>query len=126
MCIIYSDVKTYEYKIFCINATSLSYSFKKLGLLHYSRYLKHLAEIDSDFVDIYHEIKMYIAVKGYKNNVKQLKELRDLEVLKELEINEIKEKAKIQLNELEIEENEEVDNLKFELEYGSEKNRYFK
>ena len=69
---------------------------------------------------------MYIAIKGYKNNVKQLKELRDLEALKELEINEIKEEAKIQLNELEIEENEVLDNLKFELEYGSEKNRYFK
>ena len=113
MCIIYSDVKTHEYKILCINATSLSYSFKKLGILHYSRYFKHFTEIDSDFVDTYHELKMYVAVKGYKNNVKQLKELRDLEVLKELEINEMKEEAKIQLNELEIEENEVLDNLKF-------------
>ena len=43
-----------------------------------------------------------------------------------MEINEIKEEAKIQLNELEIEKNEVLVNLKFELEYGSLKNRCFK
>ena len=66
-------------------------------------FFKHLTDIDLDFIDTYHELEVYIAIKGYKNNVKQLKELRDLEVLREMEINEIKEKVKIQLNELEIE-----------------------
>ena len=66
---------------------------------------KHLAEIDSDFIDTYHELEVYIVIKDYKNNVKQLKELRDLEVLREFEINEIIEEARIQLNKLEIENN---------------------
>ena len=48
-------------------------------------------------------MEVYIAIKDYKNNIKQLKQLRDLEVLKELEINKIKKEARIQLNELEIE-----------------------
>ena len=47
-------------------------------------------------------------------------------MLRELEINEIKEEAKIQLYELAIEKNEVLHNLKFEQEYGSLKNRYFK
>ena len=47
-------------------------------------------------------------------------------MLRELEINEIKEEAKIQLYELAIEKNEVLHDLKFELEYGSLKNRYFK
>ena len=38
--------------------------------------------------------------KDYKNNVKKLKEPRNLEVLREFEINEIKEKTKIELNEI--------------------------
>ena len=71
--------------------------------MYYLQFFKHLAETDSDFIDTYHKLKVYIAIKDYKNNVKQLKELRDLELLRELEINEITEKAKIQLNELEIE-----------------------
>ena len=54
-----------------------------------------------------------------------MKELRELEVLRELEIDEIEE-AKIQLNELQIEKNEALDNLKYELEYQSLKNRYLK
>ena len=54
-----------------------------------------------------------------------MKELRELEVLRELEIDEIEE-AKIQLNELQIEKNEALDNLKYELEYRSLKNRYLK
>ena len=49
-------------------------------------------------VDTYHELKVYIVIKGYKNNAERLKELRELEVLREFEINEIKEEAKIQLN----------------------------
>ena len=36
-------------------------------------------------------------------------------MLRELELNEIKEEAEIHLNELEIEKNEVLDNLKFEL-----------
>ena len=36
-------------------------------------------------------------------------------MLRELELNEIKEEAEIYLNELEIEKNEVLDNLKFEL-----------
>ena len=126
MCIISSDVKINEYKLFLINTLSFSYSFKKLEILHYLGFLKHLTKIDSDFIDIYHKLKVSIAIKDHENNVKQLKELRDLEVLIELEINEIKEEAKIQLNELEIEKNEVLVNLKFELEYGSLKNRCFK
>ena len=47
-------------------------------------------------------------------------------MIRELEINEIKEEAKIQLYELAIEKNEVLHNLKFEQEYGSLKNRYFK
>ena len=54
-----------------------------------------------------------------------MKELRELEVLRELEIDEIEE-AKIQLNELQIEKNEALDNLKYELEYRSLKKRYLK
>ena len=103
MCIISSDVDINEYKLLCINTLNLSYSFKKLGILHYLGFFKHLAEID--FIDTYHELEVYIAIKDYKNNVKQIKELRDLEVLRELEINEIKEEARIQLNKLEIENN---------------------
>ena len=98
MCIISSDVKINEYKFLCINTLSLFYSFKKLGILHYLGFFKHLTEIDLDLVDTYHELKLYIVIKGYKNNAEQLKELRELEVLRELEINEIKEEAKIQLN----------------------------
>ena len=103
MCIISPVVKINEYKLLCINTLIVSYSFKKSGILHYLRFFKHLTEIDSDFVDIYHELEIYIAIKDYKNNVKQLKQLRDLEVLRELEINKIKKEARIQLNELEIE-----------------------
>ena len=47
-------------------------------------------------------------------------------MLRELEIKDKKGEAKIKLNELEIEKNELLDNLKFELEYGSENNRYWK
>ena len=54
-----------------------------------------------------------------------MKELRELEVFRELEVDEIEE-AKIQLNELQIEKNEALDNLKYELEYRSLKNRYLK
>ena len=43
-----------------------------------------------------------------------------------MEIKDKKGEAKIKLNELEIEKNELLDNLKFELEYGSENNRYWK
>ena len=39
-------------------------------------------------------------------------------MLTESEINDIKEEAKIQLNELKIENNEVLQNLKFELKYG--------
>ena len=92
----------YEYKLLCINTLSLSYFLKKLRILHYLGFFKHLTEIDSDFIDTYHELKVYIAIKDYMKNVKQLKELRNLEVLRELEINETKE-AEIQLNELAIE-----------------------
>ena len=116
----------YEYKLLCINILSLSYFLKKLRILHYLGFFKHLTEIDSDFIDTYHELKVYIAIKDYMKNVKQLKELRNLEVLRELEINETKEEAEIQLNELEIEKNKVLDNLKFELQYGSEKNKQFK
>ena len=94
MCIISSDVKINEYKLLYINTLSLSYSFKKLGILHYLGFCKYLTEIDSDFVDAYYALKVYIAIKDYKNNVKQLKWLRDLEVLRELEINEIKRRGK--------------------------------
>ena len=98
---------------------------KKLGISHYLGFFKHLTEIESDFVDTYHELKVYIAIKSYKNNVKQLKELRDLSTQRiGNKLN--KRRSKIQLNELEIEKkNEILDNLKFELEYGSKKNRYF-
>ena len=58
-----------------INTLSLYYSFRKLGILHYLGFFKHLTETDSDFVDAYHELKVCIAIKGYKNNVKQLKEI---------------------------------------------------
>ena len=102
-CIISSDVKINEYKILCINILSLSYFFNKLRIWHYLGFFKHLTEIDSDFIDTYHELEVFIAIKDYSINVKQLKVLRDLEVLRKLEINEIKEEARIQLNELEIE-----------------------
>ena len=46
-------------------------------------------------------------------------------MFRELEVDEIEE-AKIQLNELQIEKNEALDNLKYELEYRSLKNRYLK
>ena len=47
-------------------------------------------------------------------------------MLRKLEINEIKEEARIQLHELEIEKNDVLHNLKFKLKYGSLKNRYLK
>ena len=103
MCIISPDVKINEYKLLCINTLIVSYFLKKIGILHYLGFLNHLTEIDSDFVDTYHELEVYTAIKDYKNNIKQLKQLRDLEVLRELEINKIKKEARIQLNELEIE-----------------------
>ena len=106
------------------NTLSLYHFLTKLGILHYLGFFKHLTEIHSDSIDTYHELEVYIVVKDYKNNVEHLKEQRDLEVLRELEINEIKEEAKIQLNELEIGKKEVLDNLKFELEYGSLRNRY--
>ena len=74
MCIVSSDVKI-SYKLLRINTLSLSYSFRKLGILHYLGFFKHLTETDLDFVDAYHGLKVYIAIKGYKNNVKQLKEV---------------------------------------------------
>lgn len=100
MCIISSDVKINEYKLLCINALSLSYILKKLGILHYLGFFKHLTKIDSDFADIYYELKVNTAIKDYENNVKQLKELKDLEFIRQLEINEITGEAKIQLNKL--------------------------
>ena len=90
-------------KKFGKTSKSQSIMTKIVGILPYLGFFKHLTKIDLDFPDIYHELKVYIAIKDYINNIKQLKELRDLEVLTELEINEIKEEAKIQLNELEIE-----------------------
>ena len=47
-------------------------------------------------------------------------------MLIELEINEVKEEADIQLNKLEVEKNEVLDNLKFELKYESLRNRCLK
>ena len=47
-------------------------------------------------------------------------------MLRELEINEVKEEADIQLNKLEVEKNEVLDNLKFELKYESLRNRCLK
>ena len=47
-------------------------------------------------------------------------------MLRELEINEVKEEADIQLNKLEVEKNEVLDNLKFELKYESLMNRCLK
>ena len=73
MCIISSDVKINEYKLLCVSTLILSYSFKKLGILHYLGFFKHLTKIYSDFVDIYHELKVYITIKHYENNIKQSK-----------------------------------------------------
>ena len=103
MYIISSDVKINNYKLLCINTLSPSYSFKNIEILHYLGFFKQLTEVDSDFVETYDELEVYITIKYYKNNIKQLIKLRDLEVLRELEINEIKEEARIQLHELEIE-----------------------
>ena len=115
--IISSDVEINEYKFLCIDTLSLFYSFKNLGILHCLEFFRYLTEIDSDFIDTYHELEVYIAIKDYKNNVKQLTGLRDLEVLRELEMNEIKEEARIQLNKV-------LASLKFELKYRPLRNRH--
>ena len=115
--IVSSDVEINEYKFLCIDTLSLFYSFKSLGILHCLEFFRYLTEIDSDFIDTYHELEVYIAIKDYKNNVKQLTGLRDLEVLRELEMNEIKEEARIQLNKV-------LASLKFELKYRPLRNRH--
>ena len=75
MCIISSDVKINKYKLLSVNTLRLSDSFKKLGILHYFGFFKHLTKVDSDFVDTYHELKVYKPIQYYENKVKQLIEL---------------------------------------------------
>ena len=52
------DVNINEYKLLCVNTLNFSYSFEKLGILHYLGFSKHLREIDLDFIDTYHELEI--------------------------------------------------------------------
>ena len=69
---------------------------------------------------------MHVAIKNYKNNVKSLKELKELEFLRELELNKIKNAAKIKLNDLNQEISDILEDLEFELKHRALKKRHFK
>ena len=120
------DVNINEYKLLCVNTLNLTYSFEKLAILHYLGFSKHLTEIDLDFIDTYHELEIYVTIINYKNDVKRLKEFKELKLLREQEINEINKETKIKLNVLNDEINDVLEKLEFELEHGTLKNRYLK
>ena len=78
------------------------YAFIKLKILDYLKFHLYLEEtgydcFDLEFNDIYHELEVYVTIKNYKNNVKPLKKLKELKLLREQEINEMKNTTKIRL-----------------------------
>ena len=67
----------------------------------------------------------YITIKNCKNSFKPLKDLKQLELLREQEINEIKKETEIKLCALNDEISDELKTLEQELEHRTLKNRYF-
>ena len=80
MKIISSSVEINEYKL---SIRSPDFMYAKLKILDYLGFHKYLEQTVYDFgnlecIDIYNEIEVYIATKNYKNNVKQLEELKKI------------------------------------------------
>ena len=61
-----------------------------------------------------------------KNKKNKLNEMEKIEIIREQQINEIKQNAKIKLNALNDEINNISENLKFQLKHETLKNRFFK
>ena len=130
MNIISSSVETNEYKLLNVRSLDFIYAFMKLKILDYLGFQKYLEETGYDFLDLefinkYHELELYITIKNFDNNIKPLKELKELQLLREQKINEIKKGTKIKLNLLNDEMNDILEDLEFELKRGTLKNRYF-
>ena len=130
MNIISSSVEINEYKLLNVRSLDFIYAFMKLKILDYLGFQKYLEETGYDFLDLefinkYHELELYITIKNFDNNIKPLKELKELQLLREQKINEIKKGTKIKLNLLNDEMNDILEDLEFELKRGTLKNRYF-
>ena len=78
------------------------------------------------YIYIYNELKVYIAIRKKLYECCETKELKELELLRESEINEIENATKIKLNILNDETDYILEDLEFELKHGTLKNRYFK
>ena len=92
MNIIFSSVEKNEHKFLNIRSLYFMYACLKLVILDYLGFHKYSEQTGYNFnhleiSNIYHELEVYITTK---NNAKQLKELKELELLKKQEINEIK------------------------------------
>ena len=130
MNIISSSVEINEYKLLNIKSLYFAYTLAKLKILDYLGFHKYLEEAGCDFIDlefigVYNELEVYITIKNYKNNVKPLKELKELEFLRDQEINEIKRTTKIKLNLLNCHLNDILMYLEYELKYVSLRNIFF-
>ena len=131
MKIISSSVEINEYKLLSIRSPDFMYAIAKLKILDYLGFHKYLEQTGYDFgnlefIDIYNEIEVYIATKNYKNNVKQLKEWKKLELLREQKIKQIKNETKTKLNLLNYDTNDILKDLDFDLKRASLKNRFSK
>ena len=84
MNVIFSSVEIYEYKLLNVKSLGFAYTLTKLKILDYLEFHKYLEEagydfIDLEFIGVCNELEVYITIKNYKNNVKPLKELKELE-----------------------------------------------
>ena len=131
MKIVSSSVEINVYKLLSIRSPDFMYAIAKLKILDYLGFHKYLEQTGYDFgnlefIDIYNEIEVYIATKNYKNNVKQLKEWKKLELLREQKIKQIKNETKTKLNLLNYDTNDILKDLDFDLKRASLKNRFSK
>ena len=64
------------------------YALTQLEFLDYLGFHKYLEEgpynfIDLEFTNVYNQLEGYITAKNYNNNIKQLKEPKELKLLSE-------------------------------------------